>query len=115
MTTSPLNRKPSFSEHSYGLLLQIYPKEFRRAFRLEMMQTFRDCYREALRENGQLGVIRLWRSILYDLATTALIEHVREFVTKLKGKETITMINQCSLNVAHLPYTGRKRESNENN
>ncbi|HYT34984.1 MAG TPA: PP2C family serine/threonine-protein phosphatase [Ktedonobacteraceae bacterium] len=115
MTTSPLRRQPSFSEHCYELLLQIYPREFRRAFRLEMMQTFRDCYREALRENGQPGVIRLWGSILYDLATTALIEHVREFVTKLKGKETITMVNQFSLNVAQLTDIGRKRESNEDN
>jgi serine/threonine protein phosphatase PrpC len=80
-----------------------------------MMQTFRDCYREALRENGQPGVIRLWGSILYDLATTALIEHVREFVTKLKGKEPITMVNQFSLNVAQLTDIGRKRESNEDN
>lgn len=115
MTTSPLKRKISFSEHFYGLLLQCYPEEFRRAFRLEMMQTFRDCYREALRENGQLGIVRLWESILYDLATTALIEHVREFVTKLKGKETITMVNQFSLNVAQLTDIGRKRESNEDN
>ena len=115
MTTSPLKRKITFSEHFYGLLLQIYPSEFRRAFRLEMMQTFRDCYREVLRENGQPGVIRLWGSILYDLATTALIEHVREFVTKLKGKETITMVNQFSLNVAQLTDIGRKRESNEDN
>jgi serine/threonine protein phosphatase PrpC len=115
MTTSPLNRKPSFSEHSYGLLLQIYPKEFRQAFRLEMMQTFRDCYREALRESGKPGIVRLWGSILYDLATTALIEHVREFVSKLKGKETITMVNQFSLNVAQLSDIGRKRESNEDN
>ena len=89
MTTSPLKRKITFSEHFYGLLLQIYPKEFRRAFRLEMMQTFRDCYREVLRENGQLGIVRLWGSILYDLATTALIEHVREFVIKLKGSSKL--------------------------
>ncbi len=115
MTASPLKRKITFSEHFYGLLLQIYPKEFRRAFRLEMMQTFRDCYREALRENGQLGIVRLWGSILYDLATTALIEHVREFVIKLKGKETITMVNQFSLNVAQLTDIGRKRENNEDN
>jgi PPM family protein phosphatase len=115
MTTSPLKRKPSFSEHFYGLLLQIYPGDFRRAFRLEMMQTFRDCYREALRESGKAGIVRLWASILYDLATTALIEHVREFVSKLKGKETITMVNQFSLNVAQLTDIGRKRESNEDN
>ena len=115
MTTSPLKGKPSFSEHLYRLLLQCYPREFRQTFRLEMMQTFHDCYREVLREEGKLGVARLWESILYDLATTALIEHVREFVSKLKGKETIIMINQFNLNVAQLTDIGRKRESNEDN
>ena len=115
MTTSPLKGKASFSEHVYELLLQCYPKQFRRAFRREMMQTFRDCYREARWENGKLGVVRLWGSILYDLATTALIEHMREFVSKLHGKETITMVQQFSLNVAQLTDIGRKRESNEDN
>ncbi len=115
MTTSPLKRKISCSEHFYGLLLQVYPKEFRRAFRLEMMQTFRDYYREALYENGKLGVVRLWGIVLYDVATTALIEHVRELVSKLQGKETITMVQQFSLNVAQLTDIGRKRETNEDN
>jgi len=115
MTTSPLKRKASFSEHCYELLLQCYPKKFRRAFGREMMQTFRDCYREALQENGKLGMMRLWGLILYDLATTAPIEHVREFVFKLKGKESITMVNQFSLNTAQLTDIGRKRESNEDN
>src|ERR1700739_3700874 len=109
MITSPSKRKPSFSEHFYALLLQCYPGEFRRAFGREMMQTFRDCYREALQENGKPGMMRLWGLILYDVATTALIEHVREFVSKLKGKETITMVNQFSLNIntAQLTDIGR--------
>lgn len=115
MMTSPLKRKASLSEHVYGLLLQCYPRQFRRAFRREMMQTFRDCYREALCENGKFGIMRLWRSTLYDLATTALIEHMREFVSKLKGKESITMVQQFSLNVAQLTDIGRKRETNEDN
>ena len=115
MTTSPLKGKSSFSEHLYGLLLQCYPSEFRQTFRLEMMQTFRDCYREALRADGKLGVVKFWESILYDLATTVLIEHMREFVSKLKGKETIIMVNQFVLKVAQLTDIGRKRESNEDN
>ncbi len=115
MTTTPLKKKASFSEHCYRLLLRCYPRRFRREFGREMMQTFHDCYRDALYENGALGVARLWGTVLYDLATTALIEHVREIVSLLKGKETITMVQQFSLNVAQLTDIGRKRESNEDN
>jgi serine/threonine protein phosphatase PrpC len=83
-----------------------------------MMQTFHDCYREALQENGRPGVASLWAAIIYDLAKTALIEHVHEFVakiTKIEGKETMIMVQQFSLSAAQLTDIGRKRETNEDN
>jgi len=109
-----------FSECLYRLLLSCYPAEFRRAFQQEMMQTFRDCCRDAFRRNGTFGVLRLWGSVLYDLAITASAEQVRALVARLKylfgydshsvllakGMEGNTLVTQFHLNVAQQVRAG---------
>src|SRR5579864_2452815 len=72
------------SDRFYRLLLLSYPSEFRRAYRHEMALTFRTCCREAMREDGTWGVTRLWGFVLYDLATTACIEHGKALLSRLK-------------------------------
>jgi hypothetical protein len=88
------------SERLYRLLLLSYPAEFRQTYSREMLQTFRDCHGETLRQNGRWGVVRLWRLMAYDLATTIIIEYVKEFITQLKRffaieeRKNITLVAQ---------------------
>jgi len=109
------------SERLYQLLLLSYPAEFRQTYSQEMLQTFRDCRREALRQYGRWGVVRLWRLMAYDLVTTVLVEHVREFIAQLKRffaveeRKNITLVAQYSLNVAQRTDIGLQRQNNEDN
>jgi PPM family protein phosphatase len=118
------------SDRLYRILLLSYPSEFRRAYRYEMAQTFRTCCREALQKQGAWGVTRLWGFVLYDLVTTACIEHSKALLSHLKhffmnklasqqsvmmitGREHTIMMSKYRLNVAQQTDIGRQREVNE--
>lgn len=124
MNTSPSKRLLTISERLYRLLLLAYPAEFRRAYRREMIQTFRDCCREA-QQRGQWSMLRLWGLLLYDLVTTAFTEHVRTCIalfkrmflnttdTLLATEGSTALVTQFHLNVAQRSDIGRQREVNE--
>ena len=63
----------------YGWLLLAYPQEFRRAFRDQMLQVFRDCYRAEAR-SGSLP--SFWLRTLLDLVLTAAKERADSTGTK---------------------------------
>lgn len=125
METFSSERLMIISERLYRLLLLAYPAEFRRAYFREMIQTFRDCCREALQQRGQWGVLRLWGLVLYDLVTTAFTEHVRTCIAMLKrlflnATDTLlttegstALVTQFHLNVAQRSDVGRQRQVNE--
>jgi hypothetical protein len=54
-------------ERSYGLMLSLYPLEFRVRFRHEMAQVFRDSCRGVLRSRGGGALLHLWVRELFDL------------------------------------------------
>lgn len=106
----------SCSAQVYRLLLYCYPASFRRAYMPEMMQVFRDCQRDALRERGRRGLLRLWLALLRDLAITVSVEYGRVCLTLLKrlfaieGRQihfvmTITFAQQTDI--------GQHRSTNE--
>ena len=125
METPSSERLVIVSERVYRLLLLAYPREFRRTYRREMIQTFRDCCREALQRREQWGVLRLWSLMLYDLVTTVFTEYVRTCIALLKRlflnatdtllitEGNIAMTTQFHLNVAQRSDIGRKRPVNE--
>jgi len=118
-------RLMTISERLYRLLLFAYPAEFRRAYRREMIQTFRDCCREALQQRGQLGALQLWGLLLYDLVKTASIERIRACIAQFKrlflnatdtlltSEGSTALVTQFHLNVAQRSDIGRKRQVNE--
>lgn len=77
MSSTPLQRRRSYSERVYGFLLLAHPRGFRDAYAREMVQTFRDCYRDAREQRGAPGVALLWVSLLGDLARAAAGERLR--------------------------------------
>lgn len=118
MVATP-KRSVSFSERLYRLLLLAYPAEFRRIYRQEMIQTFRECQREALHRQGARGMASLWSFLLRDLATTIVIEHYKTFITQWKRffsldeQEYATMTTPFTFHVGQRTDIGRQRKSNE--
>lgn len=118
MATAPL-RSPSLSERLYSELLRLYPASFRRSYGREMVQTFRDCYREERAHGGALDIARLWSLVLSDLITTVCIEHWKTFITLFKSltgleKEFLMTSTILNLDVAQHTHIGH-RASNEDN
>src|SRR5215470_16437058 len=79
MSASSMTRDGGFSYRLYRLLLYGYPAQFRRMYAREMARTFRDSYRDAVRQYGRSGVLRLWSIVLYDLSVSLCIEHLSSF------------------------------------
>jgi hypothetical protein len=73
-------RKPkAFSEALYRLLLQFYPRAFRREYGELMQQAYRDLCRDAEKNRGLLGVLSLWGRILSDFVPSVLWEYLDDY------------------------------------
>jgi hypothetical protein len=78
MSNFSLANSVSVSVRIYRALLVAYPKKFRDHYETQMVQVFRDSFREAHHHNGMPGVMNLWLHIFADLLVTALIERISE-------------------------------------
>jgi hypothetical protein len=73
----------AFSDRVYRALLRGYPVEFRERFADEMAQVFRCLCGEVYQDSGSGGLARLWISMLWDWARTAISQW---WATLLKGR-----------------------------
>jgi len=78
MKSFPLKDSLLVSVRLYRALLVAYPKKFREHYETQMVQVFRDSFRDAYHYNGMSGVIDLWLHTFADLFVTALIERLME-------------------------------------
>jgi hypothetical protein len=78
MNSFSLANSLSVSVRIYRALLVAYPKKFREHYETQMVQVFRDSFREEYHRNGMSGVIDLWLHTCADLLVTALIERISE-------------------------------------
>lgn len=78
MNNSPLASLLSVSVRVYRALLVAYPKTFREHYETQMVQVFRDSFRDAYHLNGMYGMIDLWLHTFADLVFTALMERIME-------------------------------------
>jgi len=67
------------SERFYRALLRLFPFDFRGDFGSEMEQTFQEQRRRAEKEEGRMGLLRLWWETMTGIFTTAPAEHVSIF------------------------------------
>lgn len=77
------------SDRAYQCLLTLYPTGFRRAYRVQMAQVFRDCCRDALQRGGVLSVVLLWMVALADLATNVLGEQVTTTLHSIEQRDVL--------------------------
>ena len=66
----------ALSVRFYGVLLKVYPEEFRREYGLQMEQAFGDQYKEACERGGRRGIALLWALTISDLARTAVAQRI---------------------------------------
>jgi len=78
MNKIPLANSLSVSVRVYRALLAAYPKTFREHYETQMVQVFRDSFRDAYNHNGMPSVIDLWLHTCADLLVTALVERIME-------------------------------------
>jgi hypothetical protein len=78
MKTISLANSLSVSVRIYRALLVMYPKKFREHYETQMVQVFRDLFREAYDRHGMPSVIDLWLHTFADLLVSALNERITE-------------------------------------
>jgi len=115
-------RQILLANRCYRLLLLTYPAHFRRTYGYEMAQTFRASCREALCEEGNLGLLRVCGLTLSDLLLTSLKEHCQAFFLRLKHllgtmspAGALALAAPLRLQVAQQTDIGCKRSTNEDN
>ena len=78
MNTFPSSNSLSVSVRVYRALLVAYPKTFREHYETQLVQVFRDSFRDAYHHNGMPGMVDLWLHTIVDLVFTALMERIME-------------------------------------
>lgn len=66
----------SFSLRLYRLLLRAYPASFRRNYEEPMARLFQDLCRDAYRQLGVLGILRVWLRIGPDWVSSVVKQHL---------------------------------------
>ncbi len=61
-----------WSGWTYRCLLIAYPRELRRRFGADMIEVFEDQLYEAALQGGRSGIVSLWRTALWELASVAV-------------------------------------------
>jgi hypothetical protein len=75
MNRTTQTRWIALSETIYGLLLSLYPPEFRREYGAHMRQIFRDVARDRYHHQGVAGLAFWWNRTLLDLTLTVIEQH----------------------------------------
>lgn len=65
----------TLSAHIYGVLLMLYPANFRQQYGALMQQIFRDMARDCYRRQGAAGLAIWWCRTLLDLTLTVIEQH----------------------------------------
>lgn len=90
------------SEWLYGVLLYLYPEEFRAVYGQPMRLTFRDACRAAHIRNGASGLLALWLPTLLDLFKSALEERARPGEIMLSKTRLIALASPLTIVVGAL-------------
>ncbi len=56
----------------YGCLLIAYPRKLRRRFARDMVEVFEDQLYEAAMQRNRSGIVSLWRTALWELASVGV-------------------------------------------
>ena len=75
------------SERVNGMLLRMYPRDFRREYGSQMEQAFRDLCRKQRGTGERSGLAKLWASTILDLASSVIVQ--RSGVGRVGEKEMV--------------------------
>jgi hypothetical protein len=92
------DRRRRRAARRYSVLLRLYPSAHQQAFGEQMLQAFRDHYREAVEGEGE-SPLRFWLGVLGDAGTSLFREcvtAVRERTATMNRLRTTTVIVFCA-------------------
>jgi hypothetical protein len=75
-------QKRERAERVYAWLLRLYPRAHWQAFGAQMLQTFRDHYRDAVETGGE-QIAWFWLSVVGDEGKSLLREHIAAFAERI--------------------------------
>jgi hypothetical protein len=81
----------------YGTLLFLYPKSFRLRYSAELRRDFFGLSREALREGGILGVVRVWAHAFSALALTGIRQRRNTLPMEQRVASAMVMMVQVAV------------------
>ena len=84
-------RTRSLADRIYGLLLRLYPRDFRAQFGAEMTEFFRERRESAWRTDGVFGIARAWSRAIGDVMRVASLERADATADSVKR------VNRASL------------------
>lgn len=90
------------SQQLYGMLLQLYPKSYRREFGKEMQYVFSEQLNDSYREHGESGIIHLWFKTIIDSLKSCITQHLeaQKGDTSMSNKNTditLKVVGQTAL------------------
>lgn len=65
----------TFSQKIYAILLNFYPKNYRKAFGKEMEYVYSETIKDAVSEKGTVGIVNFWITSALDAGKSLLNEH----------------------------------------
>ena len=85
MISKPIeNPIVAISVKIYRTLLVAYPTKFQQEYGSHMVQVFRDCCLQTVRQGGVYGMARLWAVTLFDLIQSVVSEHTHKEIEMKK-------------------------------
>jgi hypothetical protein len=94
-------QKRERAERVYAWFLRLYPRAHRQAFGEQMLQAFRDHYRDAIEAEGE-QTARFWLSVVGDEGKSLLREHIAELREGNSVMKTLKQALLMSLPIALL-------------
>ena len=88
-----------FAARLYGVLLRLYPADFRQSYGDAMACIFEESLSQTFANSGPAGVLKLWLHALTDLARTALAEWASLFMVNIGIEQQRSLGASIAINI----------------
>ena len=75
-------KQQPFAVRIYAFMLRLYPHAFRQAYGAEILQVFRDSYRDLHASGSRMGISIFWLMMLVDLIQNAWAERWQQMIQR---------------------------------
>lgn len=98
------------SENIYNFLLNFYPRSYRQEFGEEMKYVFSQSLNDAYTEQGDFGIISMWKNTIIDASKSLVKEHIENekggVIKLIKKNKDIVSVIALTIIILALPLIG---------